>query len=164
MKITHYIEEVTYYERVKYELFDLESENLLGKSSYDLIPLVQNIDINIAEKKEEILNSIKPYRYYEKMGYRNFNEKEKLEFWRGRAGFIDRMGSPYTQPHKNNGLNVLDAWFIDEIYAEFEDDLLEFVVQLASVFGIKREVAVKLFESRNNKDKWIEVANKYKLY
>jgi hypothetical protein len=163
LRITHYIDDRGEHERIKCELLNNETNQIMGKSHFDLFPIFQRISINPEEKKEEILNRIYPWRYYQGRGFGKLELKEKLSFLYYELQRMERMNSPYPLPYKNKGFNVLDCWYINEIYSHFEDDLKSFVIELAKSFKIDTKVATEIYENRNDKNKWEEIVTEYEM-
>ncbi len=163
LRITHYIDERGEHERIKFELLNNETNQIMGKSHFDMFPIFQRISINPEEKKEEILNRIYPWRYYESRGYKKLKLKERLTFWYHELNRMERFNSPYPLPYKNKGFNILECWYINEIYSHFEDDLKSFVIELAKSFKIDENVAIEIYENRNDKNKWENIVKKYEM-
>lgn len=163
LKITHFIDGRGEHERIKFELYNVKTNQFMGKSYFDMSPIYQRITINPEEKKEEILNRIYPWRYYESRGYHKLNLKEKLIFWHHELMRMERMNSPYPLPYKNKGFNILSCWYINKIYSKFENDLKPFVIELAKSFKIEKKVAIEIYENRNDENMWEEIVKIYEL-
>ena len=163
LKTSHYIDERGEHQRIKFELFKLDTNEFMGKSHFDMFPIFQRIIIDTEEIKEEILNRIHPWRYYKNRGYNKLDLKDKLNFWYYELQRMERMNSPYPLPYKNKGLNVLEYWYINKIFSNFENDLKLFVIELAKSFKIEEKIAIEIYENRNDEKTWEEIIKKHKL-
>lgn len=158
IEVSHYIDDKGDFERVKLELYDAITHEFIGKNDFDRFPILQRAERDLDSEKESILNRNYPWRFYEKkLDYQNLNLNEKLTFWHAQVKRMERINSPISLPYKNKGLNVLECYYINGVFARFEDDLKQFVIELAKSFGIGEKVAIEVYESRHDVDGWNSV-------
>lgn len=163
-KEVHYIDENQLNERIRLELYEVNTDILIGKSYSDKYTLFQNPTTDYEEEKESILNRLNPARYFRSRGYHTLTLERKVGFWYLELLRMERFNSPYELPYKNILINLITEYYIDKVMLEIDGaSTNEIICRLAQECGLDENIAMELLINRSDKNKFKEVLDKYQL-